>query len=242
MGTPLEGAWGKTLGDRAGEMMRHLEDELQAGDREVNVFGFSRGSATALEFLNRIQDKVSQGDPRYKCVRVKCVMLWDTVTHTSADYRSELPKGMTFDYQPLHFIALDERRSEFFDKEVLDVQGSLQIGYRGVHADVGGGYADSAFDWISRNDALYAAGVAGLRFDQGTLKKYPSKVNWAARPTTNDKWFYNGNEARSFPNAMYLHWSVGLFGAYSKPLNNVEGREDISREVWKQWSHQDWAF
>jgi hypothetical protein len=223
-------------------MMRRLEAELQAGDKEVNVFAFSRGSPTALEFLNRIQDKVNQGDPRYKGIRVKFVVLWDMVKHTTTDYRTELPQGMNYEYQPLHFIALDEQRAQFFDKEVLNLQGALQIGYRGVHCDVGGGYPNNAFDWLSRNDAVYAAGLTGLKFDPVTLKKYPSTVNWQARPTPNDQWFYNGNESRSFPSDMYLHWSVPMFGWYSKPLNNIQGHKKISREVWMKWARQNGPF
>jgi hypothetical protein len=84
--------------------------------------------------------------------------------------------------------------------------------------------------------------LTGLKFDPVTLKKYPSTVNWQARPTPNDQWFYNGNEPRSFPSDMYLHWSVPMFGWYSKPLNNIQGHKKISREVWMKWARQNGPF
>lgn len=232
---PLEGAAGKSTDARVDQMLTYLDQELAAGDAEVNVFGFSRGALSAVEFLNRIQDRIEGGNALYHCIRVKVVIMWDIVKTTAYDYHSELPKQMSFAYQPLHFIALDEQRSQFFDEEVLNVEGALQIGYRGVHADVGNGYKSSAFGWLSRNDAVMASQSVGLRFSSAQLSKYAPVVNWSAVPTENDKGYYNGSETRTFPSDMYLHWSVDMFGVHSKPANDVSGLKGMSREVWLRW-------
>lgn len=234
-----EGAAGRTLGLRAAEMMKHLETSLSAGDKEVNVFGFSRGSVTALEFLNRIQNKIDSGDELYKGIKINFVALWDTVKTTVHDYPTELPSNMRFEHQPLHFIAIDEQRAQFFNKEVLNLQGALQIGYRGVHADVGGfQYPDQprCFGWLSRNDAISASQLLGIRFKSKIVERYKFTVDWSALPSENDTWFYNGGEARTFPADMYLHWSVRMFGWHSRPYNDVTGHPEISRGVWLNWA------
>ena len=231
----LEGAAGATLGDRVSEMMKNLEATLMSGDKEVNVFGFSRGSTSSLEFLNRIQDKINSGDPLYQGIKVNLVILWDTVKTTHEDYRTELPSGMNFAHKPLHFIALDEMRSQFFDQEVLNLQGSVQIGYRGVHADAANGYPKSPFGWISRNTAFMAAHRAGIFFNFKTLLEYPRVVDWTAKTTPNDTLFYNDNEPRIFPSDMYLDPSVKKFWKYSKPRNNVN--DFISEGRWFKWEY-----
>jgi RHS repeat-associated protein len=231
-----EGAAGRTLGERVSAMMGHLDKELKSGDREVNVFGFSRGATSAMEFLNRIQDRVDAGDPLYQCVIVNMVALWDTVRTTAFPYRTEIPRNLVFRHKPLHFIALDEQRSEFFDKEVLDVEGAWQIGFRGVHADVGGGYPNSPFDWLSRNEAVYAGQMAGVSFNNTVLANYRRTVNWKATPTENDTFYYNGKEPRVLPKNITLHWSVAMFNWYTKPANSAEDAKDMRREDWLTWA------
>jgi RHS repeat-associated protein len=236
-GLLFEGAAGKSLGDRVNYMVGKLEKELRNGDKEVNIFGFSRGAASALEFLNRIRDKAGN-NPLYSCIRINFVALWDTVDYTAGSYRTDLPTGLNYIHQPLHFIALDEQRSQFSNERVLNVEGALQIGFRGVHADVGGGYPNNPFELYSRLVAVENAQRAGLEFDVSTINTFSGRYGgWNEVPTDNDQWFYNGGERRTFPNDMYLHWSVEKFGRYSQPLNNIDsfvgGGRLYSPEVWK---------
>lgn len=216
-------------------MLNKLEEELRRGDKKINVFGFSRGATSVLQFLNCIQDKINAGDTLYKDVHINLVVLWDTVKTTAIDYRTELPNGMNFEHKPIHFIALDERRREFFDAEVLNVQGAIQIGMRGVHADVGNGYKKSPFGWLSLKTTFIAATLAGLKFHSQTLAEYWGPTDWRATPTDNNRWFYHGNEPRTFPSDMYLHWSVKDFGRYSTPLNDISGYRELPSEVWYKW-------
>ena len=237
-----EGAAGRTLGARAAKMIEHLETELAAGDKEVNLFGFSRGSTTALVFLNRIRENMLNPakSKLYEGIRIKFVALWDTVDTTIASYRTELPKGMKFEHKPLHFIALDEQRAQFFDNDVLNIEGALQIGYRGVHADTGGFiYPDkeNAFGWISRQDAVSAAFQIGINFDAETLAHYSSHRDWSAIPTDNDLIIYNGGETRTFPSDMYLSPSVFEFGRYTKPYNPISNQHrTIMTRDWYRWA------
>ncbi|MDD4869426.1 MAG: hypothetical protein PHR77_02605 [Kiritimatiellae bacterium] len=238
----LEGVAGKTLGDRVDKMMDTLEDELKAGDKEVNVFGFSRGSASALEFLNRIQDRKTNPKTAslYNGIRINFVVLWDTVRSTWKNYRTELPVGLHFEHQPLHFISIDEQRRPFSDEEVLDVHGALQIGYRGVHADDGNGYPEngpSPFGGISLGDAVLAGKFIGIEFDKTELAKYPSVINFKATPTDNSSLIYGPLGHRKFPHGMILDGSVRQFGWYSKPLNDISGFNTYtSHEMWLKWA------
>lgn len=144
---------------------------------------------------------------------------------------------MQFEHQPLHLIAIDEQRSVFFNEEVLDLQGALQIGFRGKHADVGGvsSYQNS-FGWLSRNSVNMAAGMAGLHFSKDELANYPSIVNFTAKPSDNDKIIYNDGEKRSFPRDMYLGGGVTQFGWHTPPYNNIDGHNSIDRNVWVDWA------
>lgn len=220
-GMMSEGARGATLGDRVSYMVTLLEKQLEAGDKEVNVFGFSRGSTEALEFLNRISDKIGK-DSRYNGIRINFVGLWDIVKYASSKYRTELPQNLNYIHNPIHCIAIDEQRSQFFDEEVLNVQRAVQVGFRGKHADVGGGYYDSEFAWLSRDLVLSLAGKANLAFSSDVIDQFPHDKYWKAIPTDNDTPYYNDHEKRTFPSDMYLHPSVRSFNQYSKSLNSVD--------------------
>jgi RHS repeat-associated protein len=230
----LEGACGKTIDARVDEMMRKLEIELKRGDKVVNVFGFSRGATSALVFLNRIQDEIKKRNLLYFGISINFVALWDTVKTTAVDYRAELPKGMNFDYQPLHFIAIDEQRRAFYDAEVLDVQGAVQIGLRGVHADVGNGYRNNSFGMVSLWTARGFAVKAGLRFDEKTIDAYQGKFSWRSKPTNNSKIYYAPG-LRFFPGDMYIHPSVKQFNKYSAPLNNIDHFDEMTDDIVQEW-------
>jgi RHS repeat-associated protein len=230
----LEGARGKTLGSRVDEMMKKLSAELSSGDKIVNVFGFSRGATSALEFLNRIQDEINNENPLYDGITINFVALWDAVKTTSTDYRTELPKDMQFEFQPLHFIAIDEQRDAFYDNEVLNVQGAVQIGLRGVHADVGNAYKNNSFGLIALWITRAAAEHTGLKFDEKTIDSYQGTFDWRSKPTNNSRIFY-GKTLRFFPYDMYIHSSVRQFGKYSEPLNYIDSYSEMTDDIMVQW-------
>ncbi|RMD83196.1 MAG: hypothetical protein D6820_02625 [Lentisphaerae bacterium] len=67
-----------------------------------------------------------------------------------------LTKEMKFQFQPLHLIAIDEQRKVFAVSDVnkwlpKDAKNrALQVGFMGVHSDIGGGYGGSLFELITR--------------------------------------------------------------------------------------------
>ncbi|MDE0837754.1 MAG: DUF2235 domain-containing protein, partial [Kiritimatiellae bacterium] len=157
---------------------------------------------------------------------------YERVSDSSGDFSFTLPKGMTFENQPLHLVALDEQRREF---AVTDVQGALQVGFRGVHSNVGGGYNNDFLAYISRRFVYDKAKKAGLEFfDEKwaasdplweALYDYHSSGMAGDRlsisPTDNSAVHWDDKEKRRLPKDMLLHQSVNWFD--SAPKNSIKG-------------------
>jgi len=255
-----EGITGETMDARVTYMVKNLEKQLAKGDQVVDVYGFSRGSATALEFLNRIQDQKDAGNEKYKDVDVRFVGLFDVVPSKRSSllkysneeevstgdqdlfgfdktrtvkYRFNLPKDMKFRIKPVHAVSIDEQREEF---ATVDLKDALQVGFRGVHSDVGGGYKNNEFDWIAYDYMVEKSRDAGVEFKQKEINRIERTGNeqyrrWLNRgsaetrsnavPTDNSEWYYNDNEPRKLPSNMLLHPSVDYFK--SAPKNDIGG-------------------
>jgi hypothetical protein len=141
---------------------------------------------------------------------------------------------MRFQHKPLHFIAIDEGRIDFFDEEVLNVQGALQIGFRGVHADAGNGYRGGALGWPSLDVALRAANLIGLQFNAKTIDQYAGTFDLSAQPTENSRWFYR-EAGRILPADMYLDPSVSVFNESSQPLNDIRDLPVLPQDALLKW-------
>ncbi|OGV65068.1 MAG: hypothetical protein A3K19_20470 [Lentisphaerae bacterium RIFOXYB12_FULL_65_16] len=267
-GVANEGATGNSMKERAEWMLGKLESQLRAGDKVVDLFGFSRGSATATYFLNRIQQEVDRGNPLYRGIEIRFVALFDQVpsklgmtrtvgsaawnatlasvsfgawgynpyeriSDSSGEFHFTLPKGMRFTHRPLHPVALDEGRREF---AVTDLQGALQVGFRGVHSNVGGGYPRDFFEYITCRFVYERATRAGLGFfDEKYRAMDPSMRGLYDRyahdfdagflplldisPTDNSKAYWDDGEPRALPQGMVLHPSVRWFK--SAPANPI---------------------
>ncbi|MGH8225146.1 MAG: DUF2235 domain-containing protein [Gammaproteobacteria bacterium] len=151
------------------------------------------------------------GFERKENVRIRCVGVWDTVGALGipGDLGRRLVRKPYFhDVQlsdkvdvALHAIAIDEKRSAFAPTLwVRKIDGDPpppgqtveQVWFSGVHANVGGSYADAglsdtAFDWMVKR----VHELTGLEFDQDYIADY-------VKPDTYGK----GVESRTLP--MYL--------------------------------------
>lgn len=236
-----EGISGKTLNERAKYMMGLLKTQLATGDKEVNIFGFSRGSLTALVFLNMVATEVKKGDPQFQGINVNQVVLFDTVRHADKDLPCDLPDNLMYTHQPLHLIAIDEQRKQFFEKDVLDVQGSLQIGFRGVHANVGGGHNNNSLSYEPLMFVRSMMAKSGMDvFNKVVMWKYIERYGMVdngamSMPTNNDTWFYTMGH-REFPTGMFL--SPGFMSRKNNLKNSVPGSlvqfDSEHQEAWRQ--------
>jgi uncharacterized protein (DUF2235 family) len=166
---------------RVGMMMDRLAANLQAGDANVHVIGFSRGAALAVSFANEVARKAPD-------VAIQFLGVWDIVGEfglpgrfVNAGHDLRMPRNVLRAY---HAMALDERRSVFHltrltgtgDREA----GRLtEVWFRGVHSDVGGGNGNFGLNWMSL-DWMYASalreGIALNPADVAANRLHASKV------------------------------------------------------------------
>jgi hypothetical protein len=150
------------VNDALGELEKDVANDP---NRMIDVVGFSRGSAQAVDFANIVQSDLSQGIISYNYydsltqaetvksvkvnpgqVQIRFLGLYDLVTTiggTAGDdggLKETLPKGIGL---VAHAVALSEEREkfEFTDLTQLNPNGDPldQLGFRGAHSDVGGG-------------------------------------------------------------------------------------------------------
>jgi uncharacterized protein (DUF2235 family) len=190
----ITGFGGRTFVRRA---LDKLKQNIEDQDDVVDVVGFSRGAALALDFVNEIaKGKVKLKDGSIPTVRF--LGLFDCVPSFGIPI-SPLNIGWDLDLPPnvarcFHALALDERRSNFHlhrPKVLGEVQkGRLtEVWFRGVHSDVGGsgakeepprGLAGIALNWMFVN-----AQACGVKFDPALVAANKAAVNAAARMLDN---------------------------------------------------------
>ncbi len=159
------GAIGKFLGSIFGAGGKHrirkalkaLEANLKKGDTIIDIVGFSRGSALALEFANEICTEKIAGQ---KGRPIRFIGLWDTVAsfgipgnNVNLGYQLGVPPNTDV---CRHAISLDERRFTFPLTRVVqdtyseqDQKNVREVWFRGYHSDVGGGNDNQGLSSIS---------------------------------------------------------------------------------------------
>lgn len=179
VGTRL-GFFGKLLGGLtgAGGFMRikeatdTLKKNFAAGDRDVDIIGFSRGAALALHFANEVNEEMNGAEVRF-------LGLWDTVAsfgipgnNINIGWKLTLPANVKRCY---HAMALDERRGNFPLTRVKAAGGGSaspiriqEVWFRGVHSDVGGGQSvglsSIALCWMLANAKLNGLPIDSVKF------------------------------------------------------------------------------
>ncbi len=189
----ITGFGGKTFVRRA---LQKLEENIERTDTAIDVVGFSRGAALALDFVNEIaKGKVRLPDGRIPTVRF--LGLWDCVPSfgvpvipLNIGWDLDLPANVA---RCCHALALDERRGNFhlYRPKVLGQAASrlTEVWFRGVHSDVGGsgakevparGLASIPLNWMFTH-----AQAAGLQFDPAFVSANKAHANAAAHMLDN---------------------------------------------------------
>ena len=153
VGEKLAEAFGIGGHRRVRQAMDRLEDNIEAGDEVIDIVGFSRGAALAISFANEISEKLA-GRP------IRFIGVWDIVgqfglpgEHLNAGHNLKMPPRGTRVY---HAMALDEARLLF---PLTRLRGTgddeerrlVEVWFRGVHSDVGGGNGNRGLNWIPLN-------------------------------------------------------------------------------------------
>jgi uncharacterized protein (DUF2235 family) len=205
---------------RVRQAMERLENNLDAGDSVVDVVGFSRGAALAMSFANEVDKKLPHVDIRF-------VGLFDLVAqfglpgrHVNAGHVVGLPSNVQ---TCRHAMALDESRAFFPLTRLCDENGNhddrlVELWFRGVHSDVGGGNGNRGLNWIALHWMLLNAKRAGLPIAQAAIVQ-----NLADNALTQQISVHKLDtriERRFFRNDV-LHVSVKLVaGTPDRPHNN----------------------
>ena len=140
----------------------------------LDIFGFSRGAATARCFINRIWNLYFYynlrtniyGKPVYKPsfhffgiqygvqINVRFLGLFDTVSSYGLKHKNDvnqlnlkIQKG--FVRKTVHLVAADEYRSNFSLTNIASAgEKGTEIILPGAHSDIGGGYAQEEHEYL----------------------------------------------------------------------------------------------
>lgn len=190
----LTGAGGHIRVDEAVKSFAELWARNQEKeDRVVDVIGFSRGAAIALDFCNRLARGVKVDGETVR-PRIRFLGLWDIVSAFGApglvlsEARS-IDIGWELDLPPnvdhaFHAMALDEHRQAFdahrLDPEHDDSGVVEEVWFRGGHGDIGGGNQNIARNNITLHWMLQKGLDCGLPLRPEDV----AKIGAAADPAT----------------------------------------------------------
>ena len=175
IGKVLGGWMGVGLHQRIDEAKSELRKNLARGDRIIDVVGFSRGAAAALDFANVVFEEFRDGTPDAPPVRF--VGLFDTVASTGI-LPGKIDLGLDLALPPnvgkcCHAMALDESRASFHLRRVTPRKGAKlvagtieEVWFRGCHSDIGGGHQHDPLANIPLCWMLRRAAHVGLTFDE----------------------------------------------------------------------------
>jgi uncharacterized protein (DUF2235 family) len=185
----ITGAGGHT---RVHEALQQLEQHMEAGDSDIDVVGFSRGAALAVDFANRVNQL-----PAHPTIRF--LGIWDCVPSFGAasidvdpTWDLDLPDNVAKCY---HAMALEERRHTFHlhrlsaRVEDADAEGRLfEVWFRGVHSDVGGGNNNPALSSIALNWMLMKAITCHLPIDADKVVENAARMK-VGTPDSKGQWY-----------------------------------------------------
>jgi uncharacterized protein (DUF2235 family) len=205
----MTGAGGHT---RVHEALQQLALNFEGGDTVIDVVGFSRGAALAIDFSNRVNEL--EGHPT-----IRFLGIWDCVPSfgiASIDldpsWELDLPDNVAKCY---HAMALEERRHTFhlhrFSARVedADAEGRLfEVWFRGVHSDVGGGNNNPALSSVALNWMFKKAISCELPIDAAKVAENAARMK-AGTPDSKGQWYdLIKNKFRVVRWNDYVHQSV----------------------------------
>ena len=204
---------------RVRQAIDRLENNFEAGDTVVDVVGFSRGAALAVSFANELAGKL----PR---VSIRFMGLWDVVGQFGAPGRRfnaghdlGMPPNVARCY---HAMALDETRLLFPLTRLSETDSDngrlLEVWFRGVHSDVGGGNGNRGLNWISLNWIYECARRDGLPINRAAV--VTNLTNGRLNQQISDH-EVDAQQSRTILPTDLLHASVRLEpGTSERPHNN----------------------
>lgn len=238
IGKVLGGVFGLGEVSRIKEGYDFLCRRWVAGDRVINIVGFSRGAATTLDFCHYIQANgirhPDTGDVIEHDPEINFLGVWDTVAAfglanlgnevLNIGHHLSLPRrNLKFAF---HALALDERRLSFLPTRL---PGACEVWFRGVHSDVGGGNTNVGLNDITLRWMFRKAKAAGLPIAD-------ADINALAPAMTDPKPAKDlAFPVRAISSTDRTHYSVAPLGKWTTPPATCpvesEADEGAVREV-----------
>lgn len=191
VGAIVGGGFGAGEPARLEEGYRALCLKWAAGDRDIDIVGFSRGAATALDFCHLILGR-GITDPATGAVlesqpQIRFLGLWDVVgafglgflgnVLLNIGHHLSMPAaGVRFCF---HALALDEQRISFTPTRL---PGAHEVWFRGVHSDIGGGNGNRGLNDITLGWMLCKAMAAGLPIADADIAALQPDPDQAPKP------------------------------------------------------------
>jgi uncharacterized protein (DUF2235 family) len=212
---------------RVGEAYDALCKTWEAGDTTIDVVGFSRGAALALDFGHKVLDDGIRRPGTKQVIHenphIRFLGLWDLVGSfgipidvgslsfqaTNFGHRLSLPDGVEYCF---HAMAMDERRQTF---RVTRLLNGYEVWFRGVHSDVGGGNGNVGLSYIALRWMLRKARAAGLPIKDAIITSRDPRIDpTAALRLAKD---LIPNEHRGFLKGDRLHYTVTERPGHNNP-------------------------
>jgi uncharacterized protein (DUF2235 family) len=242
VGRLIGGVFGAGGFSRLDDMYRSLCANYVAGHTRINLVGFSRGAALALDFANRIAKKGIVDDSGRLVTRepvIDFIGLFDVVgsfgipfslgplrfQEWNIGHMLSLPTSIGIS-NCFHALALDERRRTFM---ATRVSGAYEVWFAGVHSDIGGGNGNTARNDIALRWMAFKAQQAGLPgFTSDRILAMTRSYNPAAPISAPPRYDVIHNDWRPIRRSDRIHGSVAL---PRTPFNNPTVAVVVEPEV-----------
>jgi uncharacterized protein (DUF2235 family) len=187
-GKVIGGAWGAGWLSRLNATYECLCHAYKAGDRDIDVIGFSRGAAIALDFVNKVAEEgiTCEGEVLNAHPTIRFVGLFDTVaafgvanlglTRFNPLHHLTLPDNIGHCF---HAMALDERRPSFRQQRL---KGAYEVWFRGVHSDIGGGNDNPYLEYVALRWMYRKAMLCGLPIIEANIDDAFVRPETAIKP------------------------------------------------------------
>jgi len=216
LGKFFGGAFGMGARQRRKKAFDLFQKKYAAGDTAIDIIGFSRGAAIALDFANRIQEEgvVDRATGKKVIPKIRFLGLWDTVPSFglpknflgipfhdwNIGWKLKVPANVGRCY---HALALDERRGSF---EPQYTPEHYEVWFRGHHSDVGGGNKNPQRNDIALFWMMKKAQAAGVQLDAAEVTRAANGRDGKAKlvpPVDLQK-----DKPRRIPSQARMHYTV----------------------------------
>jgi uncharacterized protein (DUF2235 family) len=239
LGKFFGGAFGVGGHERIEEAKRDVAKQFAAGDRDIDIVGFSRGAALSVHFANVIADDGVTVNGVLEKPPVRFLGVWDVVAafgipinlgfnfnRINLGYKLGLSKCVKFAY---HALALDEARQAFRPTRMKD---AYEVWFRGVHSDVGGGNDNHALNDIALRWMLRKAIANGLPMAADCVGTSCQRVNVDGR--ISDNFDPIRNRAREPKPDDRFHYTVAMRPKHVNPPDPcTRETEMLEAQPWK---------